>query len=135
TAVKNVGFASPYVGEINRKATLFLKTAGFRVVNSASIKGNLNSYEQGELSPEEIFELALRADHKDAEAIVLACTDLRAIEVVPQIEAELGKIVISTNQAMLFVASAMLNLPTNINFIGSLSKYQQAVNATGGAQA
>ncbi|MCP3690136.1 MAG: Asp/Glu racemase, partial [Gammaproteobacteria bacterium] len=96
TAVKNVGFASPYVGEINRKATQFLKTAGFRVVNCASIKGNLNSYEQGELSPEEIFKLALRADHKDAEAIVLACTDLRAIEVVPQIEAELGKIVIST---------------------------------------
>ncbi|MCP4491978.1 MAG: Asp/Glu racemase [Gammaproteobacteria bacterium] len=124
----NVGFASPYVGDINHKASLFLASAGIRVVNCASINSNLNSYEQGELSPEEIFELALRADHKDAEAIVLACTDLRAIEVIPKIESELGKIVISTNQAMLFAASAMLNLAPDDNLVGGLSKYLQAVN-------
>ncbi len=126
---KNVGFASPYVGEINDKSVQFLKIAGFHVVKCAQVNSDLNSYEQGELSPEDIFELAIRANHNDAEAIVLACTDLRVIEVIPQIESELGKIVISTNQAMLFVASEMLGLSANEKFIGGLASYRQAVNS------
>ncbi len=107
---RNVGFASPYVGGVNDKAISFLEDAKFQVVNHTDIGRELSSHEQGELTPDHIFDLALEADHPEAEAIVLACTDLRVVEAIPRIETALAKPVISSNQAMLLAASILLGL-------------------------
>ncbi len=95
-----IGFASPYVGEVNNQAIRFFEQAGIETVNCAEIGGSLSSHEQGELSPDEIFTLAVRADHPHAEAIVMSCTDLRAVEAIERIETALNKPVITSNQAM-----------------------------------
>ena len=38
------------------------------------------------------------------EAVVLSCTDMRSVGTIDRLEAELGKPVVSSNQAMLFAA-------------------------------
>ena len=48
--------------------------------------------------------LAREADRELAEAIVLSCTDMRAAEAAPAIEASLGKPVVTSNQAMMHAA-------------------------------
>ena len=55
--------------------------------------------------------MALKADHKDAQAIVISCTDYRALEAVPAIEHALGKPVITSNQALMFACLKRLNIP------------------------
>ncbi len=101
-----IGFASPYVGEVNKQAISFFKEAGIETVNCAEIGRSLISHEQGELSPDEIFTLAVRANHPHAEAIVMSCTDLRAVEVIDRIETALNKPVITSNQAMVTALTA-----------------------------
>ena len=54
----------------------------------------------GLLSPDAVIEAALRADVPEAEALFLSCTALPAVPVLAQIEAELGKPVLSSNQAL-----------------------------------
>ncbi len=100
--VTRIGFASPYVGAINRDAVAFLSDAGIETVRCADIGRVLDNYGQGELTPDEVFDLAGRADHPDAQAIVLSCTDMRSVEVIERLEAALAKPVVSSNQAMLF---------------------------------
>jgi len=56
--------------------------------------------DQGAMTPDDVFELASAANHDDAEAIVLSCTDLRAVEATQRIEAELQRPVVAVNQAM-----------------------------------
>ena len=46
------------------------------------------------------------------EAIVISCTDYRALEAVPAIEARLGKPVVTSNQAQMYVCLTRLGLPT-----------------------
>lgn len=118
--VSQVGFASPYLGEINQQAMTFLEQAGIATVNCADIGRALDNYGQGELTPEEVYELALRADHPDAQAIVLSCTDMRSVEVIEEIEKKLDKPVVTSNQAMVFCLMGALNIPQNANSPGRL---------------
>ncbi len=105
-----IGFASPYVGAINRQAVGFLSDAGIETVNRVDIGRELDNYGQGELTPEEIMDLGARADHADAQAIVLSCTDMRSVEVLNRLEDAVGKPVVCSNQAMLFQAMSLLGM-------------------------
>ncbi|MFA3916866.1 maleate cis-trans isomerase family protein [Ruegeria hyattellae] len=118
--VRQVGFSSPYLGEINRQAARFLQSQGIETVGCADISRELGNYGQGELQPDEIHDLACRADHEQAEAIVLSCTDMRSVEVVERVEAALGKPVVTSNQAMMFCLMRALNLPRHSMLPGRL---------------
>ncbi|MEO0751145.1 MAG: Asp/Glu racemase [Pseudomonadota bacterium] len=109
--VQRIAFASPYVPTINDQAIAFLRREGIDTVSRADIEGTLDNEGQGALSPDDVAELAHRADAKEAEAIVLSCTDMRSVEVIARLEDALGKPVITSNQAMVFQAVEMLELP------------------------
>jgi maleate cis-trans isomerase len=109
--VTKVGFSSPYVGEINDQAVAFLAGEGIATVARADIGRALGNYGQGELKPDDVFDLALRAAHPDAEAIVLSCTDMRSVEAIERIEAATGRPVVTSNQAMVFALCRVLDLP------------------------
>ncbi len=109
--VSAVGFASPYLGEVNDQAVTFLADAGIRTAHRADIGRALGNYGQGELTPEEVMALALKADGAEADALVLSCTDMRAVEAISRIEAVTGKPVVTSNQAMVFALCRALGLP------------------------
>ncbi|MEQ8665610.1 MAG: hypothetical protein RIC16_07775 [Rhodospirillales bacterium] len=108
--VAQVGFSSPYVGAINDQAVAFLALHGIRTVARHDIGRELGNYGQGELTPDAVFDLALGADHPDAGAVVLSCTDMRSVEVVERLEAALGKPVVTSNQAMMYQAVLALGI-------------------------
>lgn len=115
-----VGFSSPYLGEINTQAVNFLAQNSISTVQCADIGRALGNYGQGELTPDEVYDLACRADHPEAEAIVLSCTDMRAVEAVERIEHQLGKPVVTSNQAMMFALVRALDLPRHPGLPGRL---------------
>ena len=73
--LSKVSFSSPYLEEINTKAVAFLSQNQITTVKCTNIGRELGNYGQGELTPDEVFDLACEADHPEAEAIVLSCTD------------------------------------------------------------
>ncbi len=117
---QKIGFASPYVGDVNDQAVQFLSDAGFETVKRADIGRALSSHGQGALTPDDVFDLALQADQPDVDAIVIACTDMRAVEAIEKIEATLEKPVITSNQAMAYGALKALGLQHNALAYGRL---------------
>ncbi len=69
----------------------------------ADVGRALGNHEQGALTPEEVFALGSWADSPEAEALVLSCTDMRAVEVSAALESALGKPVISSNGTLMEV--------------------------------
>ncbi|MED7678882.1 Asp/Glu racemase [Rhodobacteraceae bacterium IMCC15231] len=118
--IHRVGFSSPYVGDINDKAVDFLMQNGIETVKRADIGHDLGCYGQGELTPDAIYRLALKADDPKAEAIILSCTDMRSVEVIEKIEAALGKPVVTSNQAMMFCLCRKLAIPRHPSLPGRL---------------
>ena len=115
-----VGFASPYLGEVNDQAVAFLASEGIETVQRADIGRALGNYGQGELTPDEVFELALRADGPEVEILVLSCTDMRSVETIARLEKATGKPVVTSNQAMIFALCKALDLPAPAAQAGQL---------------
>ena len=115
-----IGFSSPYTGEVNRLAIEFLASENIDTVSRFEIEAELDNYGQGELTPHEVFELAIRADQPDVEAIVLSCTDMRSVEAIADIETATGKPVVTSNQAMIFELCRKLKLPAPESAVGRL---------------
>lgn len=108
--VTRLGFASPYVSKINDQAVAFLQMSGFSVTGRADIDRVLDNAGQGALTPDEVFDLGLKANAPDAEALVLSCTDMRSVEIVDRLEQATGKPVVCSNQAMMHQALDLLGL-------------------------
>ncbi len=64
------------------------------------------------MPPESVYELVLAADHPDAEAVFIACTNLTTYDVIGPLERALGKPVLSANQVSIWAALRAAGLPT-----------------------
>lgn len=123
--IQKIGFSSPYVEQLNQEAIDFLAQCGFETVSSAYVGADLGNYGQGGLTPDRVVELGLEADSDEAEAIVLSCTDMRAVEAIGELEQKLGKPVVTSNQALMFAAGQVLDLrPDEMVSIGKLFEHK-----------
>jgi len=109
--ISKVAFTSPYVKRLSREAVAFLEQSDIQVVKELAFEKELSSLEQNALTPQDAFDMAIKANHDDAEAVVISCTDYRALEAVVAIEDVITKPVITSNQALMYACLKRLNLP------------------------
>lgn len=91
-------------------AIKFLAETGITTVARSEVTDTFDNYGQGDLDPDAVFELGLAADHPDAQALVLSCTDMRSVEIIARLEAAVGKPVITSNQAIMFQARQLIGI-------------------------
>lgn len=113
---KLFAFASPYVPAINQQAVDFLADAGFQCIHQGEVADTLDNEGQGAMTPEQVFELGLLADHPDAQALVLSCTDMRSVETIRALEQAIDKPVITSNQAMMFQCLQLLGKTNRLDY-------------------
>ncbi len=105
--VKRVVLAAAYDDKVNAIARAFLVANGFDVLDAQGL-GLVDNLVVGRLDAQSAYDLARKADRPDAEAIVLACTNWKTMDVIDRLERDLGKPVISTTQASVWGALRML---------------------------
>ena len=76
----------------------------------------------GRIDPQFIKEFAISIDRPDADCIFLSCGGIRSIDVIDQIEAEIDKPVITSNQAMMWSCLRRIGVEDNISGYGQLFK-------------
>ena len=118
--INTVSFTSPYTRQLNQEGADFLEAAGMEIVKVEYIGKDLDNYGQSGLKPADVFELGVRADHPEADCVVLSCTDMRAVEILDQLEEHLGKTVISSNQALMHAAAGRIGIRSRVP--GKLSR-------------
>ena len=109
--VDRIAFTSPYVKKLAQESIDYFKICGVDVVNQLDVGRELTSLEQNALTPQDAFEMGMAVDHPDAQAIVISCTDFRALEAIPALEKTLGKPVICSNQALMYASLNRLSVP------------------------
>jgi len=97
---KRIGFLTPYLPEVSHHMRLKLEQAGFEIVT-------FGSFEEGDdrtvarISEASISNAAKKiAAAAPCDMIVISCTNLRCLGVIPEIEAATGVAVVASNQAM-----------------------------------
>lgn len=91
----------PFAPEFSNDEADFLRGAGFEIVASTGL-GFTDAKVAAKMTPREIVEIVTPMDHPEADAIFLACANVRAMEVVDELEGVLKKPVISSNQAVIW---------------------------------
>lgn len=131
--VQRIAFASPYVATLNERAIAFLAEAGFETVSRADYPEPLGNHGQGALTPDAVLALGRRADSPEAEALVLSCTDMRAVETIAALEDATGKPVVTSNQAMIFETLGRLEIEPPSGAFGQLLDPNWRIATTKGA--
>ena len=97
--VRKVAMLTPYIDEVNAHIVRYLEDHGMAVPRFTSF--HLASAEDmAALPADAIYRAALEADCPEAEALFISCTAIRAVDVVQRVEDDLGKPVVTANQAM-----------------------------------
>lgn len=106
--VESVAVTTPYTDELNDREETFLADAGYDVVEMTGL-GLDSNVEIGEQFPETAADAAREADAPAADAVFISCTNYRTFEVIADLERELDKPVVTSNQATLWDALARLD--------------------------
>lgn len=103
--VSRIAVATPYDVTLAARFASFFAEAGISVVSA----GDLGlSHHIWDVPYETTLELVRSADSDAAEAVVVSCTNLATYDIIGRLEAELGKPVISANQATMWAALRMV---------------------------
>ncbi|MEE8246280.1 MAG: aspartate/glutamate racemase family protein [Alphaproteobacteria bacterium] len=96
--VTRFAMATPYTDAVNQIERKFFEDNGFEVTRVAG-GGLVETPEIQLCEPRVAYDRAREVDDDRAEAVFISCTGFRTIEILERLEADLGKPVISANQA------------------------------------
>ena len=116
---KKVDVVTPYVDVTNERLKHFLKAHGIEVVKLGAFD-MLDMFDHAKIEPEAIYRKVKEIATPKAEAVFIACTQLRALEVVDMLERDLGKPVYSAVQASAWQAFEAMSIDPRITDCGSL---------------
>lgn len=103
--LESIAIATPYIEEVNELEEQHFSELGFDVVSIDGLGvGRDDPTEKGRLLPSDAYRIARRADRPEADGLLISCADFRTFEVIEALEADLGKPVVTSNQATLWNA-------------------------------
>jgi maleate isomerase len=114
--VQSVAIASPYPETMNELLAQFLRHFGFQVVSQKGLHVECPAF----LPPESAYQVASQANCKEADGIVISCTNFRSMEVIERLERDLGKPVISSNTASMWKLLQLAGIQKRIKGAGRL---------------
>jgi maleate isomerase len=115
--VEKLALGTPYSESISARGRAYWEAAGFEIVGYRRLAGVENIYDENE---ERAYRLAREADAPDADAVVLSGTGLPTVGMLEVLERDLGKPVISSNQASLWRALQLAGVREPISGFGRL---------------
>ncbi|WP_028202421.1 maleate cis-trans isomerase family protein [Paraburkholderia nodosa] len=118
--VRRVALLTPYVRTINDFMRDYIEARGVAVTRMASFE-HADDNEVARIDAKSIRSaIDTLARHDDADAVFVSCTSLRVAALVPQIEAQTGKPVLSSNYAMAWHALRLAGVQDSEPQLGRL---------------
>lgn len=117
--VRRVAVAATYPEDVAGYLTAFLKESGTEVVSTRG-SGIITAAEVGTWGRAEVLALARSGDHPEAEAVLLPDTALHTAAYLTDLEAEVGKPVLTANQVTVWEGLRLLGADTARAGLGTL---------------
>ncbi len=117
--VKKIAIFTPYSEKLNKQVVDYFKTENFNVLSN-SYFDILNDNDIAKVDPEYLFQVITKMDISDSEAIFISCTNLPALDIIDKLEKKLNKIVLSSNQVLIWDTLKSINQKKTVNGFGRL---------------
>jgi maleate cis-trans isomerase len=116
--VKKVSIAMPYIEEVAKAAVKFMADNGLEVLEAQWL--NKAGFDIPRISNETVYHLGKEVDRPESEALFISCTSLHTLDVIEKLETDLGKPVVSSNQATVWNLLRLAGIKDKIPGYGRL---------------
>ena len=119
--IKNLSIFTPYTSEINDSVADFFNKENFKIndMNYFDIASDLDI---GKVDSKHLFSVLKKIDLSKSDALFVSCTALPVLSLINDLEKELNKPVITSNQALIWDCLELINSNNNIEGFGRLFK-------------
>jgi maleate cis-trans isomerase len=116
--IKKMVLVSPYIQATNQLEVNYLRETGFTVLHELGLALEPHAY--SEVTPEEWKRVVKDNLRADADGYFLSCTNTRMIEAIADLERDLGKPVVNSNQATIWACLKKLGIKHSDGRLGRL---------------
>jgi len=121
--IKKICLATPYIDEVNAVEKTFLEDNGFEVLIFKGLQ-IIPAAEIINVPPYEMYQLAKEVYLPQADGIFISCTGLEVVDIIEPLEHDLGKPVVTSNQASFWHALQIAKVKEPIEGYGRLLREQ-----------
>ena len=119
--VNKISIFTPYTEEINQSLISFFKRENIEI-SDLSYLDIASDLDIGKIDPNYLFETLVNIDLSQSDALFISCTALPVLSLIEDIEKKIGKIVLSSNQVLIWDTLKQVNLKDQILNYGELFK-------------
>jgi maleate cis-trans isomerase len=119
THKRKIDIVTPYVSLTNERLKAFLEAHGIQVGRLGTFD-MLDMFDHAKIQPIEIYRNVRETVQPDSDAVFIACTQLRAMEMIDMLERDIGKPVYSAVQATAWQSFQHLRINPGLTEHGSL---------------
>ncbi len=117
--VSKVAIFTPYSKKLNDEVTNYFKKENFIITSNLYFDISIDS-DISKIDPDYLYDVILNMDLNEAEAIFLSCTNLPALSIIDKLEKRLNKLVLSSNQVLIWDTLQNIGKKMSIHGFGKL---------------
>ena len=121
--INKISVFTPYTDEINQSVAEYFKKENVEVI-SLSYFNIASDLDIGKVDQDYLFEVLSKIDLSESDALFVSCTALPVLSLIDKLEKKLGKIVLSSNQTLIWDTLKEIEYNKNIDGFGQLFKGQ-----------
>lgn len=118
---QKVSLVTPYIEATNKSLMSFIEGYDIKVLNLKAFD-MLDMFDHAKIEPSEIYSLAKKSYKEESDGVFIACTQLRAVEIIETLENDIKRTVITAVQASMWSALRALKVGMDKEGFGRLMK-------------
>jgi maleate isomerase len=116
--IEKVSIAMPYIEEVSKAGAKFVADNGIEVVEAKWL--GKAGFDIPRISKEVLYRLAREVDRPESGALFISCTALHTFDIIDKLETDLGKPVVTSNQATIWNLLRLAGIKDKIAGYGKL---------------
>ena len=117
--INKISVFTPYTKEINDSVLDYFKKENI-TINSLTYFDIASDLDIGKVNKDYLFKVLSHIDLKDSGALFISCTALPALSIIEELEKKLNKIILSSNQTLIWDSLNQINYKNKIDGFGKL---------------
>ena len=117
--IKKLSIFTPYTDEINQSVINYFKKEGIEI-SELSYFDIASDLDIGKVDPDHLFNILIKKDLSNSDALFISCTALPALSIIKDLEKKMGKIVLSSNQTLIWDTLKQIDFKNKVAGYGEL---------------
>jgi len=117
--LKKIALFTPYPESVNKTILEYFNIKNINIISFSTFNIDLDE-DIASVDPKYLSEALINLDTKDADALFVSCTALPALEIIEEVEKKISKVVLSSNQTLIWDTLRSIGYNSPVSGYGKL---------------